>query len=88
MELAPRFLLAAAASMVLFNVVSVFAFGKQTYHTQMFVNAALIQLPATALGATALSLVAGRIRLAASIGSRAAAAAGLAALAIAARLVF
>lgn len=84
MQLAPRFFVAAAASMVLFNAVSVVFFSWQTNHTQNLVNAAVVQLPLMALGATALALLAGRIRITASFGLQAAAAAGCAALAIAA----
>ena len=83
--LAPRMLGAAALALTLFNAISIFGFGWPTNQTQHPWNTALIQLPLMAMGATALALFAGHLRLTLSAGWQTAAAAGCAALAIAAR---
>ena len=82
-----RMLGASALYMTAFNLISVLVFGWPTNHTQSLAGAALVQLPLTALCASALSAAVGRIELPSSARWQATAAVGCAATAVAAMLL-
>lgn len=57
LELAPRFLVAALASVVLFNGVSLVAYGWSTDHTIRPLNTLLVQVPLMCVLSTAISKI-------------------------------
>jgi hypothetical protein len=89
--LATRLFAATAISMIAFNAISLLAFGWGTDHSRDIANAALVQLPLSAAGATALSLLSDAARAAriAQLSPRAigASAAAIALIAAAARFL-
>ena len=87
-RLALRFLGAAAISVVVFNGISLGAFGWETNQTKHILRTALIHLPIMAIAATAMSqAIVKQVHLRLSTGWQATIAAGLVAMTLASKFI-